>query len=152
DTVRRRLRESRLEAIEVAQEDRRRESQPLAGRGEARRKLRPEGTEVEPMRMLLELPQREPMWPEAEQQIEEPPFPEHARGPQRRPQLAAAPAATVAAHTHCQVEQHLEVAAHPGRPRYERLHVARGVAHRKRVEDEVVVVALEPEAGGQDEV
>ena len=104
------------------------------------------------MRVLLELAQRETVWPEAEQQIEQPPLAHHARRPQRRAQLAAAPAATVAPHAHRQVEQRLEVAAHARGPRHERLHVARGVAHRERVENEIVVVALESEAGGQDEV
>ncbi len=104
------------------------------------------------MRVACKLAQRELVRTEAEQEVENPPLPEEARRPQHRTLRAPGPAAAVPPQGERQIHQHLEVAAHPGRWRHQRLHVARGVAQREQVEEQVVVVALEAEAGGQDEM
>ena len=149
-TLRSRLRQDGSESVQVAQEDVWREPQPPSAK--ARRKLRPQRPEIDPMRALFEFAQREPVGTEPEEQIEQPPLAQHAGRAQRRAERPPRPASPMPPHSQRQIEQDPEVAAHPGRRRPDRLRVARGIAHRERIEREIVVVALEPEAGGQDEI
>src|SRR5216683_4671466 len=100
----------------------------------------------------LQLTQAEPMRAKAQHQIEQSSLAQGAPQPKRRSENSSSPPTAVTPKLSRQVEHDLKVPAHLSRHREERLHVTGGVTYRECIEHEIVVVALEAKASGEDHI